>query len=208
MKLSRIQFRKRYKKPDALIEGMMLDWKRHIQLGNKPEIMLSEIPHYYYESEQHNSHHVRFISGYRVHLITNDNTRYTVAAYSPLIGGFIGSYSTEYYGAEDKDMGLYCASSLSHLPLSSGPLDDDTSRLILMADCIPSINVALATRRPLYKWMFRLAMSDDMMLNLVSCIRQQPQEKRDRLMVLLDKYGAPEGPLGEALMHIDKFRSM
>jgi len=27
-------------------------------------------------------------------------------------------------------------------------------------------------------------------------------------MVLLDKYGAPEGPLGEALMHIDKFRSM
>jgi hypothetical protein len=56
--------------------------------------------------------------------------------------------------------------------------------------------------------MFRDNPTDDMMMNLVSCIKQQPQVKRDRLMVLLDKYGAPEGPLGEALMHIDKFRSM
>jgi hypothetical protein len=78
-----------------------------------------------------------------------------------------------------------------------------------MADCVPDVAHNLIQGYDLPRWLFKgAAVSDDMMLNLVSCIKNQPQEKRDRLMVLLDKYGAPEGPLGEALMHIDKFRSM
>jgi hypothetical protein len=205
MKLTRAQFRKRYKKPDALIEGMMLDWERHIQLGNKPEIMLSEIPHQYHETTgSRGCHHVRVVTGYKVKMIVNSFDPIVIAAYSPLVGGFIASAAMEFYPATED---LYHTSSLSHVSPTPDPLDDNTSRRILMADCISNLSSTLARGFELHKWQFKNP-TDDMMLNLVSCIRQQPQEKRDRLMVLLDKYGAPEGPLGEALMHIDKFRSM
>jgi hypothetical protein len=205
MKLTRAQFRKRYKKPDALIEGMMLDWERHIQLGNKPEIMLSEIPHQYHETTgSYGTHHVRVVTGYKVKMIVNSFDPTVIAAYSPLVGGFIASAAMEFYPATE---GLYHTSSLSHVSPTPDPLDDNTSRRILMADCISNLSSTLARGSELHKWQFKNP-TDDMMLNLVSCIKQQPQEKRDRLMVLLDKYGAPEGPLGEALMHIDKFRSL
>jgi hypothetical protein len=205
MKLTRAQFRKRYKKPDALIEGMMLDWERHIQLGNKPEIMLSEIPHQYHETTgSYGTHHVRVVTGYKVKMIVNSFDPIVIAAYSPLVGGFIASAAMEFYLATE---GLYHTSSLSHVSPTPDPLDDNTSRRILMADCISNLSSTLARGFELHKWQFKNP-TDDMMLNLVSCIKQQPQEKRDRLMILLDKYGAPEGPLGEALMHIDKFRSM
>jgi hypothetical protein len=205
MKLTRAQFRKRYKKPDALIEGMMLDWERHIQLGNKPEIMLSEIPHQYHETTGgYGTHHVRVVTGYKVKMIVNSFDPIVIAAYSPLVGGFIASAAMEFYPATED---LYHTSSLSHVSPTPDPLDDNTSRRILMADCISNLSSTLARGSELHKWQFKNP-TDDMMLNLVSCIRQQPQEKRDRLMVLLDKYGAPEGPLGEALMHIDKFRSL
>ena len=205
MKLTRAQFRKRYKKPDALIEGMMLDWQRHIQLGNKPEIMLSEIPHQYHETTgSRGCHHVRVVTGYKVKMVVNSFDPIVIAAYSPLVGGFIASADMEFYPATE---GLYHTISLSHVSPTPDPLDDNTSRRILMADCISNLSSALARGFELHKWQFKNP-TDDMMMNLVSCIKQQPQEKRDRLMVLLDKYGAPEGPLGEALMHIDKFRSM
>ena len=205
MKLTRAQFRKRYKKPDALIEGMMLDWERHIQLGNKPEIMLSEIPHQYHETTgSYGTHHVRVVTGYKVKMIVNSYDPIVIAAYSPLVGGFIASAAMDFYPATE---GLYHTSSLAHVPPTPDPLDDNTTRRILMADCLSNLSSTLARGFELHKWQFKNP-TDDMMLNLVSCIKQQPQEKRDRLMVLLDKYGAPEGPLGEALMHIDKFRSM
>ena len=205
MKLTRAQFRKRYKKPDALIEGMMLDWERHIQLGNKPEIMLSEIPHQYHETTgSYGTHHVRVVTGYKVKMIVNSYDPIVIAAYSPLVGGFIASAAMEFYLATE---GLYHTSSLAHVPPTPDPLDDNTTRRILMADCLSNLSSTLARGFELHKWQFKNP-TDDMMMNLVSCIKQQPQEKRDRLMVLLDKYGAPEGPLGEALMHIDKFRSL
>jgi hypothetical protein len=205
MKITRAQFRKRYSKPEALIEGKMLEWQRNMQLHNHTEIMLSEIPHQYHETTgSHGSHHVRIVTGYKVKMLVNSYDPIVIAAYSPLVGGFIASAAMEYYPATED---LYHPSSLSRVSPTPDPLDDNTSRRILMADCISNLNSTLARGSELHKWQFKNP-TDDMMLNLVSCIRQQPQEKRDRLMVLLDKYGPPEGPLGEALMHIDKFRSL
>lgn len=206
MKLTRVQFRKRYDKPKALIEGKMLDWQRNIQLHNHAEVMLAEIPHQYHESTgSHGSHHVRIVTGYKVKMIVNSYDPIVIAAYSPLVGGFIASMAMEYYPPTEE---LYHTSSLAKIPPTPEPLDDDTSRRILMADCIPHINTQLILNLPLHPWQLT-SPSEDKMLNLVSCIRQQPQEKRDRLMRLLDKYGPPDGGLlGEALMHIDKFRSM
>lgn len=206
MKLTTIGFRKRYKKPEALVEGKMLDWQRNIQLHNHADVMLAEIPHQYHETTgKYGNHVVRLVTGYKVKMLVNSYDPIVIAAYSPLVGGFITSAAMEYYPPTED---IYHTGSLSHVSPSPDPLDDDTSRRILMADCLANLSTTLARGLKLYKWQFKDAVSDDMMLNLVSCIRQQPQEKRDRLLRLFDKYGAPEGPLGEALMHIDKFRSM
>ena len=205
MKLTRVQFRKRYDKPKALVEGKMLDWQRNIQLGNHAEVMLAEIPHQYHETTgKYGNHMVRLVTGYKVKMIVNSYDPIVIAAYSPLVGGFIASAAMEYYPATE---GLYYTGSLSHVSPTPDPLDDNTSRRILMADCLENLSATLARGNEPQRWQFHNP-TDDMMLNLVSCIRQQPQEKRDRLMVLFDKYGPPDGILGEALMHIDKFRSM
>lgn len=189
------------------VEDRMHEWMRNVRLGNRAEVMLSEIPHQYHEHEttgSHGCHHVRVVTGYKVKTIVNSYDPIVIAAYSPLVGGFIASAAMDFYPATE---GLYHTSSLAHVPPTPDPLDDNTTRRILMADCLSNLSSTLARGFELHKWQFKNP-TDDMMMNLVSCIKQQPQEKRDRLMVLLDKYGAPEGPLGEALMHIDKFRSL
>jgi len=215
MKLSRIQFRNRYKKPEALIEGKLLDWRRNVDLGNRTEVTLTEIPFNYEELQKRDAHTALLVTGYKIKLIINGEEPTVVAAYSPMVGGFIFSYS--HYGiyssgplvTRHDDEGLYSSIGLAYVPYTPEPLDDDTSRLVLMADCVPTVTHNLIQGYDLPRWLFRdAAVGDDMMLNLVSCIRQQPQERRDRLMVLFDKYGPPKGILGEALMHIDKFRSM
>ena len=205
MKLTRAQFKKRYEKPSVWVEDRMHEWERNVRLGNRAEVMLSEIPHQYHEvTGSYGTHHARVVTGYKVKMIVNSYDPIVIAAYSPLVGGFIASAAMDFYPATE---GLYHTSSLAHVSPTPDPLDDNTTRLILMADCLSNLSSSLAHGFELHKWQFKNP-TDDMMMNLVSCIKQQPQEKRDRLMVLLDKYGAPEGPLGEALMHIDKFRSM
>jgi hypothetical protein len=214
MKLTRIQFRNRYKKPEALIEGKLLDWRRNVDLGNRTEVMLTEIPFDYHESQRHDAHTALLVTGYKIKSIINRYEPTVVAAYSPMVGGFIFSYS--HYGiyssgplaTRHEDEGLYSAIGLAYVPYTPEPLDDDTSRLVLMADCVPDVTHNLIQGYDLPRWLFKdAAVSDDMMLNLVSCIRQQPQERRDRLLSLYDRFGPPEGPLGEALTHIDKFRT-
>lgn len=205
MKLTTVGFRKRYKKPEAWIEGKALDWQRNIHLHNHADVMLAEIPHQYHETNgKYGNHIVRLITGYKVTMIVNSYDPIVIAAYSPLVGGFIASAAMEYYPATE---GLYYTSSLSHVSPTPDPLDDNTSRRILMADCLEKLSATLARGDEPQRWHFNNP-TDDMLLNLVSCIKNQPQEKRDRLLRLFDKYGPPKGILGEALMHIDKFRSM
>jgi hypothetical protein len=203
MRMTKVKFRQRYHRPEKQVEGQMREWYQNILHRNHAEIMLSEIPfrHIEYATQSY----AYFVTGYKVKVVSREGDPYVVAAYSPLIGGFIGHMESHYY---DVTEGLYCMSAMSGAPLTPELLDDETSKLILMADCLPSLCGTLVRGSPLWKWQFNGATSDDMLLNLVSCIRQQEKEKRDRLMYLFDTYGTPSGPLGEALTHIDKFRSM
>jgi hypothetical protein len=204
MRMTKAQFKQRYDRPKKRVEEQMYEWSHNILRRDHAEIMLSEIPHQYLEYESLS--YVSVATGYKVKLLIRVGRPCITAAYSPLVGGFIGSASySPYYTTKEK---LFCAIAMSGVPLTPEPLDDETSKLILMADCLPSLCTTLVTGSPLWKWQFNGATSDDMVLNLVSCIRQQEKEKRDRLMYLFDTYGTPSGPLGEALTHIDKFRSM
>ena len=202
--MTKVEFRKKYQRPEKRVEGQMHEWYQNILHRNHAEIMLSEIPfrHIEYATQSY----AYFVTGYKVKVVSREGAPYVVAAYSPLVGGFIGYMESHHYNVTE---GLFQTSAMFGAPLTADPLDDETSKLILMADCIPSLCATLASDSPLYKWQFSdAAVGDDMLLNLVSCIRQQEKEKRDRLMCLFDTYGAPKGLLGEALMHIDKFRSM
>ena len=204
MRMTKVEFRKKYQRPEKRVEGQMHEWYQNILHRNHAEIMLSEIPFKHIEYQTQSYAYVA--TGYKVKVVCRVGDPYVVAAYSPLVGGFIGSTSFSHYDVKEI---LYRSMTMFHLPLTPELLDDETSKLILMADCIPSLCATLASYSPLYKWQFGdAAIGDDMLLNLVSCIRRQEKEKRDRLMRLFDTYGAPKGLLGEALMHIDKFRSM
>lgn len=200
MRITRLQFKKRYHRPEKQVEVQMHEWYQNIMHRNHAEIMLSEIPFRYVDNEARSFAYV--VSGYKVKVVRRVGDPYVTAAYSPLIGGFMGRAFLPHYDVKER------LDREPDVPLTPDPLDDKTSKLILMADCIPSLCATLAKGSPLWKWQFNGATSDDMTLNLVSCIRQQEKEKRDRLMRLFDTYGAPMGPLGDALMHIDKFRSM
>lgn len=202
--MTKVEFRKRYQRPEKWVKGQIHEWSQSILHRNHAEIMLSEIPHLYVEYESQSYAYV--VTGYKVKVVCRVGDPYVIAAYSPLVGGFIGTTFLSHYNVKEP---LYCSMTMTHLPPTPDPLDDETSKLTLMADCIPSLCAILARDSPLYKWQFRdAAVGDDMLLNLVSCIRQQEKEKRDRLMYLFDTYGTPKGILGEALTHIDKFRSM
>ena len=203
MRMTKAKFKQRYQRPKDQVEGQMYEWYHNILRRNHAEIMLSEIPIRCIEYETQSYAYVA--TGYKVKVVCRVGDPYVIAAYSPLVGGFIGSTVFSYYDVKEI---LYRSAAMFHIPPTPEPLDDETSKLTLMADCIPSLCATLAKGSPLWKWQFDGAASDDMILNLVSCIRQQEKEKRDRLMRLFDTYGAPMGPLGDALMHIDKFRSM
>ena len=201
--MTKAKFKQRYQRPKDQVEGQMYEWYHNILRRNHTEIMLSEIPFGYIEYETKSYAYVA--TGYKVKGVCSVGDPYVVAAYSPLVGGFIGHISLTYYDVKER---LYGTRAMSCVPPTPEPLDDETSKLILMADCVPQLCTSLVHGSPLYRWQFCGATSDDMVLNLVSCIRQQEKEKRDRLMRLFDTYGTPKGLLGEALMHIDKFRSM
>jgi hypothetical protein len=210
--LTRTGFRRRYKRPDDIISEKLLKWRRSVDDGKRAEVMLAEIPFGYHESENNYTHFVYLVSGYKIKLIVNSMEPTVVAAYSPLVGGFIfswpyfGGFGSSQLGVRSEDESLYSTIGLAYVPYDTEPLDDATSRLVLMADCIPTLAHNLIQGYNPEPWQFKNP-TDDMILNLVSCIKQQPQEKRDRLLSLYDKFGPPEGPLGEALTHIDKFRT-
>lgn len=206
MRLTKTAFKKKYQKPEKWVNGRMSEWYQNILHHNHAEIMLSEIPFGCY-TEYYTQGSAYVVTGYKVKVVHRIGDPWVAAAYSPLVGGLIGGgmYSRHY---EIKNY-INHTTLMSHVPCTPEPLDDETSKLLLMADCLPSIGYTLVKGDPLFKWHFGGAdTSDDILLNLVSLIRQQEKEKRDRLMCLFDTYGAPTGLLGEALTHIDKFRSM
>lgn len=204
MKLTRLQFKKRFQMPEELIKENILEWRQKIKRGNRAEIMLSEFPIGYYPSDKRFDDSARVVSGYNTYFVMRDGGVYMEAVYSPLMGGHIAGWDLDAVRGLEVHRVTYGA--ITSLPITSEPIDDSTTKLLIMADELPVADY-LIKKKTMSKWMFQKR-TDDMLLNLVSCIRQQPQEKRDRLMRLFDKYGAPEGPLGEALMHIDRFRTM
>ena len=204
MKLTKTQFKKRYERPTELIEENILEWRQKIKRGNRAEIMLSEFPIAYNPSDKHYPESARVVSGYNTYFVLQDGGVYMEAVYSPLLGGHIAGWDLD--AVKESEVHRVTYGAITSLKRTSEPIDDETTKLLIMADELPVADY-LVQKKPLNKWMFRNR-SDDMLLNLVSCIKNQPQEKRDKLMALFDKYGTPEGPLGEALMHIDKFRSM
>lgn len=200
--MTKTEFKKKYQRPEEQVDGQMREWYQNILHRNHAEIMLSEIPFRYLEYSS--SSYAYVATGYKVKAVCRVEDPYVIAAYSPLVGGFIGNMVSQYYEVKEH---LYRA-TVSDIPLTPDPLDDETSKLILMADCIPSLRATLISGSIPFKWQFNnAAVGDDMVLNLVSCIRQHEKEKRDRLMYLFDTYGTPKGLLGEALTHINKFRS-
>jgi len=200
-------------------------WQHHLLMGADLQVRLMEFVMYRYVAEGKDLKAGSFIikiQGYQVIRIQPDGAR-IICAYSPLAKTLVGEYNIfNYTPIRECDHafiphtnvhnGLAWCSPLSPLD----PLSDDHSKRLLMS-ATPARDygfrvACLATRRAakheIIESICKPMGVDDPTLAMVKYIRSQiPEHNRKKLMELYDTYGPIDTVVGDALIHLDKFRS-
>lgn len=166
-----------------------------------------------------NLHRAEFVKGYSVYCSEEQSDGSEeislTSTYSPLLGRFIGYHSRTHslqYSASLE----FCHMHYAGKP-EEQPIDDDLAIRLLMAEWLAYVDFYVLPELLLSKGgtdstylkrrLKELTSVDEPMIALVSCIRKLPTDTRNRMLELFDKHGPPSGIIGEALLHIDKFRS-
>jgi hypothetical protein len=164
-------------------------------------------------------HRAEFIKGYSVYCSDEQSDGSEeislTSTYSPLLGRFIGYHSRTHslqYSASLEFCHMQHAGKLEE-----NPIDDDLAIRLLMAEwlayvdfyVLPELLLSKGATESAYlkRRLKELTSVDEPMIALVSCIRKLPSDTRNRMLELFDKHGPPSGIIGEALLHIDKFRT-
>ena len=152
------------------------------------------------------------VQGYRTILITRDGVSVT-GIYSPLLESFIGCRIglTMYRASNPMPTHSTPPPALYVKANSLDPLDEDLSKRLLVAGDFDNAftHLCMSQRRVnSAKYICIHTGIDDPLLAVVNYINSViPKDKRDNLMKNFDKYGAIDTIVGDALTHIDKFRS-
>lgn len=166
------------------------------------------------------SYTAKFIKGYstyRSNELIGDGEQITLmSTYSPLLKSFVGIYSS--ITSYRLGLGYEPCYYLSYLPdIGPRPADDDSILRAVMAEQLSDVDphtlpqIVLKESEAVSGYLLseleRLTSIADPTIALVSCIRKLSSHKRNKILELFDKHGPPSGILGEALLHIDKFRT-
>lgn len=217
------QFKERFGRQRSEVQEELYNWGRNIELGNRSEVMLTEIS---FGLTECGSKKDKWLLGHRVSgyviesvTITKSSIHYIPKAiFSPLLSGFIA----DYYFSDLEVPFNYCRvkhsldsggfSRLGDWFISKGkydwtgistPIDDDDTRTLVLGNAL-SYDCGLG-RRILFDESYS-EQEQQPMLDMVRTINQHP-ESRSRMLNLYDKLGAPNNLLGAALRHMDKFRT-
>jgi hypothetical protein len=225
------QFRDRFGRKVEQIQDELHEWIRNIELGNRQSVLLTEIDYGLIESgsRRYKSLVGCRVSGYQILAVYywgggfgGGTSEETVAVYCPMLRGFIRGalfndvryiYNLPYESAAVKHC-LNGAGALGYqLPdwqryqqrsnaLRGQPIGDDDARTLMLANiCKPPYqhrDEAFVDRYTEDKAKF--------MLEIVSSMKKD-KDACSRLFSVLDTVGAPDTVFGEALKHMDKFRS-
>jgi hypothetical protein len=158
--------------------------------------------------------HVTKVQGYQIVLIERRNTR-PMSIYSPLAKQMLGPYDP---------ISGYGASMIPTYPaqiryaiqeIGLDPLDDDTTKRLMLAGigslyyvqlCLEKRGSANADNYT--RWLCQEKKIEDPLLAMVGLINLMPIEERKRILDVYDSYGTIDTLVGDALNHLDKFRTL
>jgi hypothetical protein len=218
------QFRDRFGRKTEQIQDELHEWVRNIELGNRQNVLLTEIDYGLIDDTRprYKSLTGYRISGYQMEVVWHwggQLSTETVAVYCPMLHGFLkGSlymdsrclYDLPYESAAIKHSLIGNGYSLPDWQryqqrsnaLRGQPIGDDDARTLMLANiCKPPYqhrNDAFADKYTEDKAKFMLEVVAHMKKDKDAC---------SRVFSLLDTIGAPDTVFGEALKHMDKFRS-
>lgn len=198
---------------------LLLEWQQNLLNNDDLRIRLTDFVvhrHDPTEKDRRSQSYVVRVMGYQTIIITPISS-YVLCCYSPLAKTFIGNADPIEYGMchARKIIQRTCGHAVTDLNLSPlDPLTDDQTKRLLMASdnnywfrelCILSRESGIKKGSSIYVSM----QIDDPTLAMVKYIRTVlPEYKRKTLMDVYDTYGPIDSVVGDALIHIDKFRSL
>ena len=157
------------------------------------------------------------VQGYQVVYISRDWTK-PLSIYSPLIGKFLAHMDVLQYYTSTPSPLLGTCRCMTHYAIEEvgiSPLTDDTSKRLLLAsmsmdnsftrlcyeqrDSISAINHI--------RWLCQSMKVSDPLLAMTKLINSFSAEERKRILDVYDNYGTIDTLVGDALTHLDKFRS-
>jgi hypothetical protein len=203
---------------------LLLEWQQNLLNNDDLRIRLTDFVVHRHEVLRHeesqknpkSQSYVVRVMGYQTIVITPISS-YVVCCYSPLAKTFIGNADPIGYSLwhTRRIIQLTCGLAVADLNLSPlDPLTDDQTKRLLMASdndywfrklCMLSRESGIRKASSVYVSM----QIDDPTLAMVKYIRTVlPESKRKTLMDVYDTYGPIDSVVGDALIHIDKFRSL
>lgn len=202
------------------IESDMMQWQTDILNGDDSAVLLTDFALLTYKPSgkvragQADSFVLK-IQGYQTVSIERSSTR-LVSNYSPLAKCMIGTHDCiQSYGSARIPF-YFGQPNLAIQDTGLDPLDDDTTKRLMLAGkvtnnyfvnlCIEKRNSANADNYT--RWLCKEKETEDPLLAMVSLINALPTEERKRILDVYDSYGTINTLVGDALNHLDKFRTL
>lgn len=196
-------------------------WQHDIMCGDDASVRLTDFAMFMYKPMNSRDNifkpYVIKVRGYHVIKVGRDGSE-PMLSYSPLAKQLLGDYDPR------KDLGFNCdlipslqIRRYNFLPATVGldPLDDNTSRQLMYVGTVSSTyfcNICVCAReseraKRNIERVCILMGDQDPLLAMVKLINSFPIDQRKQLLNVFDTYGPTDTLVGDALLHLDKFRS-
>jgi len=208
---------------DQQIKQDILQWQFDIINGDDSAVRLTDFVISMYKPMKGKSRsgpdpYVVKVQGYQVIIIQREWSR-PLSIYSPLAKQLLGTADPflAYRGSPLPLLTTYLAATQCVIEtVGIDPLDDDMTKRLMIAGmsqynsfiglCYNRRNTLASTN--LIRWVCERTTIDDPLLAMVKLINSFSVEERKRILDVYDNYGTIDTLVGDALIHLDKFRTL
>lgn len=202
------------------IESNMMQWQTDILNGDDSAVRLTDFALLTYKPSgkvragQADSFVLK-IQGYQIVSIERSSTR-MVSNYSPLAKCMIGTYDYIQSYSSARIPFHFGQPNLAIQEIGLNPLDDDMTKRLMLVGANPTRYYSQlcfekrgsANANNYTRWLCSDNKIEDPLLAMVGLINSMPIEERKRILDVYDSYGTIDTLVGDALNHLDKFRTL
>jgi len=216
-------FANKYKINDVKqIRQDVLQWQSDILNGDDSAVRLTDFVIGMYKPMKEKSHSeldpfVVKVQGYQVIYIRRESVS-VLSIYSPLAKLLLGQCDpfSECNGYASPLINTYLTSTQYTIKaVGIDPLDDGMTKRLMIAGRQDNLFIGLCYNRRntpastnLIRWVCDRMTIDDPLLATVKLINSFNVEERKRILDVYDNYGTIDTLVGDALIHLDKFRTL